>query len=337
MKKILFLGMLFGLFACDDGDLQIEEIDFDTASIQTCDDLEDPTENTFFFKIDGDEALLLSLESGLIENQTSEAGSLTSTLPDASSLTYRFFNGDVTSAYFCDALPPVEPMVLEENTATAGDLVVVTRVDTLTALTKDYTHRIFITNYSITNSLGEELTDLSELFYGNFITSTENSASLEIPFSNYMEVAVTECTVNPIPDRLRLTKVINDEFIALDVPNADVIFANAVTPDTIPRTLDLADSEIFSYTVLDTEVGDDFACATTFGEDIRRWRLISTSGELNVDTTASAPDANGNVTYTHTITLVDMVLTVIGNGADISDVDLTVIPSAVFGTYTTVE
>ncbi|KKM81885.1 hypothetical protein LCGC14_1325240 [marine sediment metagenome] len=331
----MFLGILLGVCACDDGDLQIEEVDFDASNIETCAGLDNPTETTFFFKIDQDEALLLNLESGLIQNETSQVATLASSIPDASNLIYRFFSDNVTSAYFCDALPPLEPTVIKETTATAGDISVDSRVDTLTALTKNYSHTITITNLSLVNDQGEQLTDLSTLVYGDFSTQSENSANLAVPFSNFLEVASEECNISPNQGSLRLYKVINDEFIFLDVPNADTIFKNEATPDSIPIQLDLANSEIFKYVVLNTLANNDLACAASFGDDIKSWSLVSTSGILTVETVASEPDDNGTITYTHDISLENMVLTSKASGEGTSNVNLAAIPSVSFGTYIT--
>ncbi len=330
---MLFFVVIIGLFSCDDGDLQIEEVDFDASNIESCPGLADPTQTTFFFKIDEDEALLLNLAGGLIKNTTSEPGTLTSTIPEPSNLIYRFFSGNVTSAYFCDAIPPLEPSVIKENLATAGSIMVDTEVDTLTAETKDYRHTISITDLSLTNDQGEQLTDLSTLVYGDFITKPRNSARLQAPFSNYSDIEAITCAIAPVEGTIRLTKVLNDEFIALEVATADSLFINAAT-DTIPRSLALTDREIFKYTVLDRIANNDLACAATFGEDSNSWSFVSTSGNLQVETVASVPDANGSITYTHSITLENMVLTSMANATPIN---LAEIPSVAFGTYVTVQ
>jgi len=333
---MLLLGFLVGFFSCDDGDLQIEEVDFDEAQIESCPGLEDPTQTTFFFKIEEDEALLLNLAGGLIQNETSAPGTLASTIPEPSNLIYRFFSENVTSAYFCDAVPPLTPTVVKENLATAGDISIDTRVDTLTADTKNYSHTISIKNLALLNDQGEQLTDLSTMDYGDFITRQKNSAKLGVPFSNYSDLDITECTAAPVADNTRLFKIINDEFIALDVAAADSLFVNAAT-DSVPRNLDLGNREVFKYTVLDTVMDNALACSTSFGEDIKSWHFVSTSGNLNVETVASAPDVNGSIAFTHTITLENMVLTLKGAGANGNDVSIAPIPLVEFGTYTTVQ
>ncbi|SDE58427.1 hypothetical protein SAMN05421636_10618 [Pricia antarctica] len=333
MRKILFLVFLIGLSSCDDGDLQIEQVDFDASKIESCPGLADPTQTTFFFKIDQDEALLLNLAGGLINNATSEPGTLASTIPEPSNLIYRFFSGNVTSAYFCDAIPPLEPSVVKENLATAGNISIDTKVDTLTAETKDYRHTISITDLSLKNDKGEQLTDLSTLVYGDLITKPKNSAKLEVPFSNYSDILPTACSIAPVDGTIRLFKVINDEFIALNVATTDNMFLNEAT-DSIPRNLDLMDKEVFTYTVFDSLANNDLACAATYGDDLKSWRFVSTAGNLKVETVASAPDANGSITYTHTITLENMVLTSKAGGANIN---LAAIPSVGFGTYVTIQ
>ncbi len=330
---MLFLGLLVVLYSCDDGDLQIEQVDFDASKIESCPGLEDLAQTTFFFKIDEDEALLLNLAGGLIQNETSMPGTLASTIPEPSNLIYRFFSDNVTSAYFCDAIPPLTPTVVKENSATAGDISIDTRVDTLTADTKDYRHTISIKNLSLLNDKGEQLTDLSTMEYGDFITKPKNSAKLEVPFSNYSAVAASQCITPPIEGTMRLTKVAIDEFIALDIPSSANMFANVAT-DSVPRNLDLKDLELFNYVVMDMLASNDLACAATFGENIKSWRFVSTSGNLKVETVAGAPDANGITTYTHIITLENMVLT---SGANTAAVNLAAIPSVEFGTYTTVQ
>ena len=336
MKKMLILGILIGLISCDDGDLQIEQVDFDQANIQSCPGLVDPTQTTFFFKIDSDEALLLNLAGGLIQNETSTPGTLRSTIPEPSNLIYRLFSDNVSQDYFCNAIPPLQPTVINENLATAGIIAIDTRVDTLTADTKNYAHTISIKNLSLTNDKGEQLTDLSILEYGDFITQPRNSARLEVPFSNYASIEPMLCTTAPIDSTLRFYKTINDEFIVLDVPEEADLFENVATPDTIPRTLDLKDREIFKYVVFNT-LATDLACTTAFAENIKSWQLVSTSGTLKVVTVASMPEADGSIAYTHTITLENMVLTSKASGAGTNNVNLAAIPEVEFGTYTTIQ
>ncbi|MDO6518421.1 hypothetical protein [Zobellia uliginosa] len=335
MKKTLLLGILTLLCACDDGDLQIERVDFDSVDIQTCGDLDDPLETTFFFKIDGDEALLLNLASGLLKNETSEADELQSSLPSASSLIYRLFDDDVSKDYFCSTIPALEPSVTKENTATAGDIDIETHVSTVSKDNKTYAHTISITGLSLANEQNESITDSSTMTYGTFKTTTPISARLDVPFSNYEAIAdFSECENAFVDGSLRLYKKINDEYISLDIPLTTI--ANAATMAGEPRTSTL-ENGAFKYTVLNTIVTDDMICTdAALSEDITSFNFTSSSGTISVESVANAADGTGAITYTHTISINNLLLVLKGDGEDVADVTLSAIDNFVLGTYTTV-
>ncbi|WP_149276875.1 hypothetical protein [Pareuzebyella sediminis] len=336
MKKSLLIGVLAFLFSCDDGELQIERVDFEAVDVTSCGKAEDPTETTFFFKIDQDEALLLNLASGLLANETTLPGSMTSTIPNASKLIYRLFSDNVSQAYFCDQIPPLEPAVLKENNATSGDLEVDTKVASVTSGQKTYSHTITITNLSLTNDQNERITDSSTFVYGDFETNTANSANLELPFSNYGTETEFETCDSPLGDgTIRLYKVLNDEFITLDLPVDSL--ANVVTPNETPRTFTL-EGAAFKYVVVDTLASPEFACTTLpFSEEITSWNFESTSGAVNITTTENEPDSEGNLSYTHTIVLEQLALTLRGDGADVGDAALNEIETVNLGSYITYE
>jgi hypothetical protein len=168
MKRFFFL-LLFGLVcSCNDGDLQIETIDFDEISIQTCESTI-TTASTVFFKISGEEALILELQSGLLKNEVSP-DTLISSFPAQSNLVYRIFTGTVNKSYFCDAIPPSEPLVLEEIEAVSGEVLVSTLQNpTDTTL---FEHTILLRNVTLLNAQGERITDTSINDFGT--VSTKN-------------------------------------------------------------------------------------------------------------------------------------------------------------------
>ncbi|MEN8789310.1 MAG: hypothetical protein ABF295_07315, partial [Flavobacteriaceae bacterium] len=69
-RSSLLLFLLF-LVSCDDGDLQIETIDFNSANIEFCESITDLS-STFFFKLNPNEALILELQSGILKNEVSD-------------------------------------------------------------------------------------------------------------------------------------------------------------------------------------------------------------------------------------------------------------------------
>ncbi len=167
MKRIAFFCLISMLWACNDGDLQIETIDFDGISIQTCESVVTTT-STVFFKINGEEALILELQSGLLKNEVS-GETIVSSVPGQSTLIYRIFDGTVGKNYFCDAIPLTTPSVVEEILATNGEI----RISTIQnpSDSTQYLHTIELNNITLVNAQGERITDTSINDFGTVTTS----------------------------------------------------------------------------------------------------------------------------------------------------------------------
>lgn len=167
MKKI-FITFIFASLccACSDSDLQVESIDFTTVSIQNCDN------NTeVLFKISSDEAIILELASNLIVNEATTDEPRTSQIPGGSQFSYRFFSENVSTTYFCSAIPPATPIVNDELEATAGT-VSVTTVEVVENEVTSYQHTINIEDLVLLNSNGERIIDTN--FEFGVITTTAN-------------------------------------------------------------------------------------------------------------------------------------------------------------------
>lgn len=166
MKRLIFFLFPAIFIACSDGDLQIETIDFDAEEVQFCGTTA-TTATTIFFKISSDEALILKLQNGLLKNEAS-AGTLSSTVPGQSQLTYRIFSGNVDKDYFCGDIPPGTPVVNEEIAASAGE-VLITTVRSASDTTA-FEHNIQLSGISLVNEQGERITDLSINDFGTITT-----------------------------------------------------------------------------------------------------------------------------------------------------------------------
>ncbi|WP_373071529.1 hypothetical protein [Zeaxanthinibacter enoshimensis] len=167
MRRFLTLLSAVLITACSDGDLQIETIDFDDTPVQFCDS-QTTTDSNFFFKISGDQALILVLQDGVLANEVSD-GTIVSTVPGQSRLIYRIFSDDVSKSYFCDELPPAEPSVLEEVEAAAGEILVTTLQSESDSTV--FEHNIVLSNISLVNDKGERITDLRINNFGTITTS----------------------------------------------------------------------------------------------------------------------------------------------------------------------
>ncbi|AKA34057.1 MAG: hypothetical protein CMH48_10855 [Muricauda sp.] len=171
MKKLV-CALSFLLFAaCSDGDLQIETIDFDSVAVDNCGDLND--EITTLFKINGDEALILTLQSGVLQKGIVGDTVVTtvSTIPGQSKLVYRIFSENVSKNYFCDEIPPVSPVVTEEIDAEDGMVIIETTVN---ADSTAFDHAIKLSEITLVNDAGERITDLTINDFGEISTPIDN-------------------------------------------------------------------------------------------------------------------------------------------------------------------
>ena len=159
--------MLFAsMAACSDGELQIENIDFDDVALKVCGT---PTTDTqLLFKLKESEALILDLQSGLLRNEVT-GDTLESPIPSQSQLIYRIFTEDVKDSYFCDAVPPVVPKVVEEIPSEAGTVLIYTSQNP--SDTTKFEHQIWFENVSFVNAAGERLTKLTVDQFGTLTTS----------------------------------------------------------------------------------------------------------------------------------------------------------------------
>ena len=168
MKKGVLLVLAFSLLNCSSGDLQIETLDFNAASIQHCGSL--TTSTQVFFKLNDREALILELQSGLLQNAPSE-NTISSAIPSQSQLRYRAFSGTVDSGYFCDDIPPVDPVVIEEISAAEGNVLISTVQNP--SDTTQFEHTISLEGVSFVNAAGERLTNLALEDFGQIITAED--------------------------------------------------------------------------------------------------------------------------------------------------------------------
>lgn len=162
----MLLLILVPFWSCNDGDLQIESISFDEIAIQTC-EATVTTGTTVFFKISGEESLILDLQDGILKNEVSQ-DTLASSIPGQSSLIFRLFSGIVSKNYFCDAIPPVEPTVREDIEAVSGEVLVSTVQNAADSTL--FEHSIFLRNVTLINDQGERITDISINNFGTVTT-----------------------------------------------------------------------------------------------------------------------------------------------------------------------
>ncbi len=181
MKRLILGILLLGAIACDDGDLLVTEVNFDDVPLEECGG--EGLDTTLFFKISGDQTLILELEedSGLLQNEETpedqpRMGTISRTGPNIS--TYRTFSASISKNYFCGSIPLSEPVVINEFIAQGGT-VEVTTVAIFNEPDDDseeesvvigYEHTIRLVDFSLVNDNGERITN-ETVEFGVFTTS----------------------------------------------------------------------------------------------------------------------------------------------------------------------
>jgi len=284
MKKIFFALILILLSACGDGDLAIENIDFDASNIESC------TDNTsLFFNINGNQAIILNIPDNFIEQGILSEGDDTSSIPGQSQFFYRFFSDNVNQSFFCSELTPSTPVVTDELEATDGVLVLSTNQlveNNQTILV----NTLNIQNLVLLNSNGERLINSNFEFGDVTFSSTGvlfDSANLQI------------CPTDPSI----LYNVNGEQAIVIDLPDG-VLLNQDNQPDGL--TADVTNGATVSYLVFDAAIPDDFLCTQPLSAMPGLITQIdATAGIISVNTVESTETAG---TFTHNIAISDLSL-----------------------------
>ena len=125
MKKLfVFLLVLFAL-SCDDGNFDIPEFNFSDESIDDCGDL-------VLFKINSTESLVIEINEDntgdIFFTEIKDNTAISLSENGSNRVTYRTFDIEPTSNYFCQNIPPTSPTVINEWIG-IGTLLVTTVLD----------------------------------------------------------------------------------------------------------------------------------------------------------------------------------------------------------------
>lgn len=138
MKKIFsILSLVFSLSACDNGDIIVTSFDLEDSELELC---ALGTLNVFYtINNDGNfESMSLELTSDQLEDieralAENTGENIEFDLVDPNELTYRIYDGEIpTDEYFCEAVPPSEPRVIDEYTTDEGTVVIRTNFNDIT-------------------------------------------------------------------------------------------------------------------------------------------------------------------------------------------------------------
>ena len=212
----------------------------------------------------------------------------------ANRVIYRFYNNLVTTATICEIIPPVTPIVSDEWSASAGNIIIKTTAnktppdsDNSTRIT-GYSHNITFKNITFSKSNG---TQVYETFtFGAYVTS-----ATILPF-NFRKI-LKQCPISK-----QLFDNNTSEALILDIDPTLII--NAPTPLNSPRTGLISNTKnkltykLFSGGLLTA----DYFCKSTLPttpEVNEEWIAVSgvenVSGIIEVTTTVFGQGFNHKV------------------------------------------
>lgn len=167
MKKITLLFLLVFCFSCDDGYFDVPAFDFNE-TVYDC----DVVDNKYvLFRLASAESLIVTLTTQQIKNEVT-VDPIEVLITDENVL-YRTFNGEISSSYFCQTVPPIEPQVVANWTGVAGTANYII-IETVEELDEDdiligYRHFISFQNLKLQN--GDNSIIYEEEIFGEFVTS----------------------------------------------------------------------------------------------------------------------------------------------------------------------
>lgn len=278
MRNFLSILSLFLLLsACDDGDLEVENIDFTDIAAQKC------TEKDVIYKIKEAEMLVLAIPSSVFPNdETPIDVPIEIPINSTNQVIYRQYNGTVSSDNICPTIPAATPSLIEEWTATAGTIQITSKaiktVNETTGATRITGYRYYIVFKNISFQKPSGIQVYETFVFGNYLTNTTS-----LPFT-FSESAVKSSCSSIIYN------FNGSEVLSLNTTNYATLFENAVT--TTPRTALLNNSTILKYQLFNNVINNAYFCAPTTPSTpllLQEWiginGVAATSGIVEVTTT----------------------------------------------------
>lgn len=229
MKKLLLLlGSALLMSACDDGDLTVENISFDQVTSAKC------ASSNVIYKLNDTEALILEIGNDIDfaaafhSDATPEGTPRTYEINGNNRVVYRSYDGDVETDNICGTIPPANPSVIEEWTATSGIIEIITTA-TKTANSNleggeritGYKHAIVFRNITFEKPTGTQV-------YETFLFGDYNVTVTPPPF-NTNPAQLQKCATSNL-----LFNFSGSEAFTLDIDPALIV--NEVTTPGNPRT-----------------------------------------------------------------------------------------------------
>lgn len=289
MKKIwIGLALVISLWSCDDGNVEVQVINFDSVQPQKC------SETNLLYKFNSTDALLFNIASNSVFAATFENDITPTDLPRTLTLSssenrviYRAYNGTLSSSNFCGTIPSASPTVTEEWTALSGTAQIVTTAIKNTnpttgfeSITK-FNHSIIFKNIVFQKPNGTQTVET--LNFGSYQTT---ATSLPFGFDE-ADLAKSTCSVSDT----RLFNINANEVLHLDLDATTYASLIQSSVTTTPRTAVLNATNKLYYQLFNSVVTNAYYCGGTPSTptEIQQWYsangVSGVSGIIEVNTT----------------------------------------------------
>ncbi len=167
MKKIIALLFCVLIVSCDDGNFDLPAFDFGE-TVYDCDVI---SNKYVVFRLASAEAIIVTLTTQQIKNEVTIDPI---EVPiSATNVIYRTFDAEISTSYFCEAIPPIEPGVLAHWNGVAGssNSIFIETVEEFDANNLLIGYRHFITFQNLKLESGENFIIYEDEIFGDFVTS----------------------------------------------------------------------------------------------------------------------------------------------------------------------
>jgi hypothetical protein len=298
MKRLLALFLLgIVINACDDGDLEVENIDFTEVTATIC------TSKDVVYKIKDSEMLLIEIPASTFANdQTPEGTPISIPITSSVKVKYRQYNGSITADNICPTIPNANPSLQEEWNATAGTIQITTTAIKSTNQTTGATRITGYRHYIVFKNITFEKPDGVQT-YETYVFGNYNTTVSALPLNFGEEAQKSTCDT-------RVFNISGSELLTFNTSNYASLFENVVT--TTPRTALINFSNTLSYNIYNNVVNNAFLCTNPLPTTpvlLEEWNAVdgveNVSGIIEITTN---DDGLGGVGFRHTIRLKKVTL-----------------------------
>lgn len=143
----LFLFVLLGITACDDGDTISTTFNFDAIELEVCGDVGDYV----FYKINNENLETLSFQLKTQDSILFKEDTISFNIDNSTHrVNYRTYGSEISASYFCNLIPPTTPSVVLNYESSQGEATLITRITDTVPNNKD-TSFVYTTSIRLTN------------------------------------------------------------------------------------------------------------------------------------------------------------------------------------------